>query len=221
MRNGEDWTEETVLLAERAIGYTFQDKALLKTCFTHSTFVNNVAHGEESNERLEFLGDAVLQIVVSDFLYRKYRGHGEKQLTQMRKGYVSEEALTPVAEGLGLIEFLRHSGGKDNLKGKTLSDVFEAVTAGIYLDGGIDAARAFLGRVLVYHEVQDFVTRLQERTQEEGQTPSYTEREEEGMFIAEVKALGLRAEGKGKSKQEARADAAKHILEKLKKGSGN
>ncbi len=219
MKNGQDWSEETYIEAERAIGYTFRDKELLKTCFTHSTYRNNVAHGGEDNERLEFLGDAVLQFIVSDGLYRSTRAE-EGKLTDLRKGYVSKEALTPVAEKLRLMDFLRHSnqesdlGGKD---GKLRSSLFEAVVAGIYLDGGISAARDFLDRNLSYTSSANPITELQEYTQERvKETPVYRLRQTENGFFAEAEALGLRAEGEGRSKQAAKEEAAASLLQKLK-----
>ncbi len=219
MKNGQDWSEETFLQAERAIGYTFRDKELLKTCFTHSTYRNNVAHGGEDNERLEFLGDAVLQFIVSDELYRSTHA-GEGKLTDLRKGYVSKEALTPVAEKLRLMDFLRHSnqesdlGGKD---GKLRSSLFEAVVAGIYLDGGLSAARAFLDRNLSYTSPANPITVLQEYTQERvKEPPAYRLGRTEDGFSAEAEALGVRAEGKGRSKQAAKEEAAARLLQKLK-----
>ncbi len=219
MRNGEDWTKETYDEAERAIGYKFRDRELLKTCFTHSTYRNNVAHGGEDNERLEFLGDAVLQLVVSDRLYRA-SDKDEGKLTERRKGYVSKEALTPVAEKLGLMRFLRHSNREEDMgakAGKLLSSLFEAVTAGIYLDGGIGEAAEFLKRNLKYMDMESPISALQEFVQErEKATPVYSERQENGEFVAEVTALGGRGTGRGKSKQAAKEEAAKMLLEKLK-----
>ncbi len=219
MRNGEDWTAATAEEAERALGYVFKNKELLKTCFTHSTYRNNVAHGGEDNERLEFLGDAVIEFVVSDFLFRTCK-KDEGKLTEKRKGYVSKEALTPVAERLGLMKFLRHSnreedmGGKD---GKVQSSLFEAVTAGIYLDGGIGQAKQFLERNLQYMDMESPISALQVYVQERAKvTPDYRERLENGEFYAEVRALGESGGGRGKSKQAAKEAAAKTLLEKLK-----
>ncbi len=219
MKNGEDWTERTYGEAERAIGYVFHDKELLKTCFTHSTYRNNVAHGGADNERLEFLGDAVLQFLVSDFLFRT-SDRDEGKLTERRKGYVSKEALTPVAEKLGLMRFLRHSNREEDLggrEGKIRSSLFEAVTAGIYLDGGIGEAEKFLKRNLRYMDMENPISALQTYVQErEKTTPVYRERAESGEFLAEVTALGQTGTGRGKSKQAAKEEAASELLEKLK-----
>lgn len=219
MRNGQDWTKETYEAAERAIGYSFRDKELLKTCFTHSTYRNNVAHGGEDNERLEFLGDAVLQFVVSDYLYRT-SDKDEGKLTERRKGYVSREALTPVADRLGLLKFLRHSNREEDMggkEGKIRSSLFEAVTAGVYLDGGIGEAAKFLKKNLEYMDMESPISALQVYVQErERTTPVYRERQEGGEFTAEVFALGETGTGKGKNKQAAKEEAARVILEKLK-----
>ncbi len=219
MKNGEDWTEATFREAEEAIGYSFRDRELLRTCFTHSTYRNNVAHGGEDNERLEFLGDAVLQLLVSDHLYRTSQGN-EGKLTERRKGYVSKEALTPVAERLGLMRFLRHSnreedmGGRD---GKIQSSLFEAVTAGIYLDGGIGEAAKFLKRNLRYMDMESPISALQVYVQDRARTtPVYRERMENGVFVAEVTALKESGTGRGKNKQAAKEAAAAMLLAKLK-----
>ena len=106
MRNG-DWTEETERQAENAIGYSFRDKRLLKQCFTHTTYAN--AKGCDHNERLEFLGDAVVGLYVTEELYRNTKS-GEGKLTDLRKNYVSEEALNAAAEKAGLMQFLLVSG---------------------------------------------------------------------------------------------------------------
>ena len=219
MKNGEDWTEETYREAEEAIGYTFRDKSLLKTCFTHSTYRKNIAHGGEDNERLEFLGDAVLQLIVSDYLFRT-SDKDEGKLTEKRKGYVSKEALTPVADKLGLMKFLRHSNREEDMGGKggkVRSSIFEAVTAGIYLDGGIEEAAKFLKRNLEYMDMKDPISALQVYVQERAKmTPVYHERPDGEEFVAEVTALGERGTGRGKSKQAAKEGAAAMLLEKLK-----
>ena len=120
--------------AERALGYAFRDKALLHVCFTHASVA-----GEESNERLEFLGDAVLELYVTEKLYRD-SGAREGELTELRKRFVSREALSAAEARLGLVRFLRYAGGEDALRGKTASNLYEAAVGAIYLDGGYAAA---------------------------------------------------------------------------------
>ena len=207
MNNGEDWSKETYARAERAIGYTFKDKELLLTCFTHSSYSNNC--GGESNERLEWLGDAVLLLVVSDKLFLE-SGEKEGKLTNRRKQYVSAEALTPIAERLSLMNFLRHSGTQDNLRGKTASSLFESVVGGIYLDGGFERARRFLQETLTFNPIVDYKTVLQEYVQAiTKDTPKYRTWEEEGVHKSVVSALGKSAEGSGTSHKAAETAAAK------------
>ena len=214
MNNGEDWSEETRAAVEELLGYTFRDKELLKTCFTHSTYSNNC--GGESNERLDWLGDAVLDLVASDMLYRKAAGEKEGALTNLRKQYVSQAALTPISQQLGLMRYLRRSGGKDNLKGKTASSLFEAVVGGIYLDGGFEAARRFLEKRLSFCATPDYKTMLQEYVQAKIQdVPKYRTREENGSHLCTVSALGREARGTGESKKAAETDAARALYQIL------
>ncbi len=219
MLNGEDWTQETYLLAERAIGYQFTQKELLKQCFTHKSYSN--AFGGENNERLEFLGDAVLQLIVSDALYRR-APVSEGKLTEKRKEYVSKQPLEVACQRAGILRFLRYSGGENNIHGKTESNLFEAVTAGIYLDGGMNAARDFVKRFLLPQERADYKNKLQERVQEKDKSlPEYRVAEKDGAFVCEVFALGYRASGTGTSRKAAQQSAAKSLLEILEKGTSH
>ncbi|MDE5897007.1 MAG: ribonuclease III, partial [Clostridia bacterium] len=171
MNNGEDWGEETASLAEQAIGYAFRDRALLKTCFTHRSYTNYC--GEPNNERLEFLGDAVLGMCVTEKLFLDCAAD-EGKLTELRKQYVSKNALSRAEAKAGLMRFLRYSGGESNVNGKTASNLFEAVVAGIYLDGGIDEVKKFLTRFLTVTETENYKTLLQELVQERTKsTPAY------------------------------------------------
>ncbi len=218
MRNGEDWSEGTYALAEQAIGYVFRDKKLLVTCFTHKSF-SNVHAGLKNNERLEFLGDAVLGLCVSESLFLRTDAQ-EGELTTRRKNYVSRTALEAATERAGLMRFLRYSGGENNVGGKTPSNLFEAVLAGVYLDGGMKEARAFLSRYLEEKQLHNYKSLLQELVQPKGKTPpTYCNREEEGGFVCTVTALGKRAEGRGESKQSAEQNAAKALYETIRKGA--
>lgn len=209
MNSGEDWSEETYRAAEEAIGYTFKDRALLKTCFTHTSYTN--LRGEENNERLEFLGDAVLLLAVTETLFAQRRDD-EGKLTELRKQYVSKDALQPAEERAGLMRFLRYSGGAENLRGKTSSNLFEAVTAGIYLDGGMAEVKRFLERFLSEIETENYKTILQEYVQERTKsTPEYSVREEGGGYSCVVRALGKEASGRGESKKAAQTHAAKNL----------
>lgn len=214
MNNGEDWTKETLLAAEEAIGYSFRDKQLLKTCFTHSSYSN--LYKVESNERLEFLGDSVLGLCISEQLFEE-NGGDEGKLTELRKQYVSATALEQAVERAGLMKFLRYSGGEHNLGKKAVSSLFEAVVAGIYLDGGMEAAKRFIARHLNKTETEDYKSLLQNFVQEQTKTtPVYEKvREEEGTFVCRVRALGLVGEGEGESIKAAETGAAKALYQKL------
>ena len=214
MNPSQDWNESTYALAERAIGYTFQDKALLKQCFTHKSFADNTR--ADHNERLEFLGDAVLQLAVSEALFLREMSD-EGSMTETRKRFVSREALTKAADKAGILEFMRYAGGEDTLGGKTASNLFEAVTAGIYLDGGMNAARAFLKRFLQESEFDNYKSLLQEYVQERTKgKPVYDTKECEGGYCCRVHALGNEAEGFGKSKKNAEVAAAENLLKLFK-----
>ena len=218
MRNCEDWTQDTYARAEDAIGYTFRDRALLKACFTHSSY-SNFRQGEKNNERLEFLGDAVLQLCVTEHLFEE-SGADEGTLTARRQSYVSRAALEEAEKRADLLRFLRHSGGEDSLAGKTASNLFEAVVGGIYLDGGYAAARAFLGRFLVETQLGNFKTQLQELLQERGEgIPVYRCTERDGQFFCTVSASEQTGSGRGRSKQAAEQAAAKQLYESLTKGT--
>lgn len=214
MKPSEDWDERTPLLAERAIGYTFQNKALLKQCFTHKSFGDS--YQEAHNERLEFLGDAVLQLAISEALYLK-EDTDEGRMTEARKRFVSREALTDAADKSGIVGFMRYAGGEDTVGGKTPSNLFEAVTAGIYLDGGMRAARAFMRRFLHETEICNYKSLLQEYVQErEKRPPDYETFASEEGYGCRVRALGREAEGFGKSKKLAQFAAAEKLLKLFK-----
>ena len=217
MKPSEDWNEQTPSLAEKALGYTFKDKSLLKQCFTHKSFGEN--NHEPDNERLEFLGDAVLQLAVSESLYLK-EDTDEGSMTETRKRYVSREALTQAAEKAGILKFLRYAGGEDTIGGKTPSNLFEAVVAGIYLDGGMNAARAFLKRYLEESAFCNYKSLLQEYVQERAKRPpEYATREREDGYGCTVRALGKEAEGFGKSKKLAEVSAAEKLLKLFNEGT--
>lgn len=216
MTNGQDWTEKTYAEAERTLGYTFGDRALLLKAFTHSSF--SVISGEENNERLEFLGDAVLELVVTEMLVKRSR-ENEGKLTELRKQYVSQTALERAEAKIGLMRYLRYSGGESNVGGKTNSNLFEAVVGAIYLDGGLKAASAFISAHLSETETENYKTLLQELTQErEHETPEYRVRERNGRYECTVSALGTSASGQGASKKAAETAAAKALYEKIMKG---
>ncbi len=218
MLNGHTWTEQTFREAEQCIGYPFRDRTLLITAFTHTTYAN--VSGESDNERLEFLGDAVLELSVTEDLYAAYPEAPEGKLTAMRQRYVSKEALVRSEKKLGLMRFLRHSAGESNLSEKTSSSLIEAVAGAIYLDGGIAAAKAFLGRCLTGAQSENYKTLLQEYVQERQKTtPVYRDERADEEFICSVTALGQTATGRGLSKKAAETAAAQALYEKLRKGN--
>lgn len=219
MRNGESWKESDLVAAQNAIGYRFHDEGLLKTCFTHKSYSN--ARGGEDNERLEFLGDAVLELCVTEALY-KSSPLNEGRLTELRQQYVSQTALERAEERAGLKRFLRFSGGENNVSGKTASNLFEAVVGAIYLDGGIEEVRAFLTRYLSISESENYKTVLQEYVQERTKkTPVYLVSERNGKYVCSVSALGKKACGEGESKKSAETEAAKKLCRILFKGKEN
>ena len=214
MDPSQDWDESVPQLVQKAIGYTFKDKALLKQCFTHKSFADNfnTAH----NERLEFLGDAVLQLAVSEALFLR-EDVSEGSMTETRQRYVSREALTKACQKAGILRFLRYAGGSDTIGGKTPSNLFEAVIAGIYLDGGMNAARAFLKRFLEESEFSNYKSLLQEYVQERSKRPpEYKTTECEGGYKCQVRALGKEAEGFGLNKKTAEVAAAEKLLKLFK-----
>ena len=167
---------------ERVLGHTFQDKALLETALTHTSFANEARHGTKHNERLEFLGDSVLSSVVAEYLFTHY-SLPEGDLTRMRASLVCEAALFTFAQKIGLGRWLRLGHGEEMGGGRTrpsvVSDAFEAVIAALYLDGGIDAARAFIlpfvtSALTKQSAEEDYTPKLQEVVQPNRARPRQT-----------------------------------------------
>jgi len=218
---------------EKKAGVTFKDKALLKQAFTHRSYINENKNLKlEHNERLEFLGDAVLELVVTDFLYKKYPTHPEGELTTYRSALVNAITLAEVASNLSMNDYLLLSRGeaKDNGRARQyiLANTFEAAIGAIYLDQGYNVAKNFIEKhIFVFADkmiekgnLVDSKSMFQERAQEkEGVTPSYKLSREEGpdhdksftvaVFIGKEQI----ATGEGKSKQEAEQNAALRALE--------
>jgi ribonuclease III len=216
-------------------GVAFQDRALLETALVHRSFAHEAWETpRESNERLEFLGDAVLNFLTARYLFSAYPDKSEGELTSLRAALVRESALARFARSLGIGNALRlgrgveQSGGRE--RDSLLSDGFEALVGAIYLDGGIDAVTRFWTPFLET-EVQSIIergsalderTRLQERIQgERNQTPQYRTVGAEGpdhdrRFTVEVWAGDERlGSGVGSSKQAASQSAARAALELL------
>lgn len=157
---------------ETMIGYTFKDKGLLRTALTHTSYANEAKTKMSSNERLEFLGDSVLSVVVADYLFHNEKSLPEGELTRRRAALVCEPALDGFARQIGLGDALLLGRGEEMSGGRSrpsiLADAFEALIAAIYLDGGVEAARTF---ILPFVKEgagteDDYKTRLQEVVQQ-------------------------------------------------------
>ena len=208
---------------EKAIGYTFTDKSLLKEAFTHSTYAN--AHGGKDNERLEYLGDAVLQLVVTEWQYKDDEHANEGELTRERQKLVCGDALDDAVEMLNLQKYLLIEGGRSNVGKKTVSSIFEAVAAAIYLDGGYDDAKRFILRYAVFKKSQACQNpkgELQEFVQAQGKALPVYSCQKEGkdnapIFRCQVTAIGKTAHGEGNSKKQAEQTAAENWLKAFSK----
>ena len=212
---------------ERVLGHTFQDKALLETALTHTSFANEARHGTKHNERLEFLGDSVLSIVVAEYLFT-HSSLPEGDLTRMRASLVCEAALFTFAQKIGLGRWLRLGHGEEMGGGRTrpsaVSDAFEAVIAALYLDGGIDAARAFIlpfvtSALTKQSAEEDYKTKLQEVVQQNPSerlryvVASQTGPDHDKHFVVEVHLnSNCIGSGEGHSKKQAEQAAAKEAL---------
>ena len=203
---------------EEKLGYTFQNPALLENALTHSSCANESRGKLQSNERLEFLGDSILGMVVADHLYRNHPDLPEGELTRTRAALVCEESLVEVAAELNLGEYLRLGKGEESGGGRKRpsiqADAVEAVLAAVYLDGGIGSARKIIQRYILCREIEglnssrDYKTALQELVQREsGQVLKYRLTGEEGpdhdkRFFVEVDLNGTPVgSGKGHSKK--------------------
>jgi ribonuclease-3 len=207
---------------EEKINYVFQDKDLLIEAFTHSTFANK--YGGKDNERMEYLGDAVLQMAVTEWQYARDKRADEGDLTKERQKLVCEDALYQAVLALNVKEYLRIVGSSANVGKKTISSLFETIVAAIYLDGGYAAAKAFILRFGIHQEStceKNAKGDLQEFLQKRGEDmPIYSTekqgKDNEPIFTAIVTAMELSAEGKGKSKRLAEQAAAEKLLQILK-----
>lgn len=205
---------------ENKIGYVFRNKALLKTAFTHSTYANQT--GEKDNERLEYLGDAVLQLIVTERQFLSSSAN-EGELTKDRQKLVCEDSLYNVIKALGLENYLLISGGKSNVGKKTISSIYETALAAIYLDGGYESAKAFVDKTLFFAQSaceENPKGDLQEFLQGKGWDLPVYESEKKGKdnaptFVCKVSAQGKTAYGEGGSKRQAEQNAAKALLKAL------
>ena len=217
---------------EEKIGYKFNDKDLLRKALTHTSYAYE--HGVESNEKLEFLGDSILEFITSDYLFNNYKDLREGEMTKVRATVVCEKSLYKVAQKHNFSDFLylgkseEKSGGSS--KPAILADSVEAVIAAIYIDGGLEGAKKFILenlkdeiKIASEHVGQkDYKTVLQEKLQENGEVKIiYTIIKEIGpehdkTFEAQVECNDkILANGIGKSKKMAEMEAARKALENL------
>lgn len=220
---------------ETNIGYSFAKRALLEQAFTHRSYLNeNRQAGREHNERLEFLGDAVLELVVTEFLFAKYPQKPEGELTAVRAALVNTVSISDAATRLDMNDFLLLSRGEARDTGRArqiiLANAFEAVIGAIYLDGGYEPARKFIADQL-FHKSDDVVekrlwqdpkSRFQEIAQEkEGTTPTYQMLDQFGpdhdkrFVVGAYLKQEIVARGEGRSKQEAQQQAAENALQEM------
>ncbi len=222
---------------QESLGHTFQDPGLLVIALTHKSFTNeNPELQRENNERLEFLGDSVLSLIIGNHLYRRHPELNEGALSKIRAHLVQVTSLAAVARKIGLGEFLFLGKGEEGTDGREkmslLSDALEALIAGVYLDGGLRAAtrvvlahyRDLITAALERKDPSDYKTALQELCQERfGVLPEYTLSRSTGpdhqrVFVMELSVKGdVLGTGSGRSKKEAQQEAARQVLESFRK----
>jgi len=220
---------------EERINYVFKDKKTLLTAITHSSYANEKrARKLKYNERIEFLGDSVLGLAISEHLYKMYPELPEGELTVTRSKVVCESSLSRCAADIGLGELLLLGKGEELSGGRTkssiLSDAYEALIGALYIDGGFEVAKEFILKNMegiIKSSVQgklftDYKTLLQEKIQQKGeQQITYTVVDEKGpdhnkIFITQIKINGVVCgQGSGRSKKESEQNAAKDALNKL------
>jgi len=216
---------------EKKLGLNFKNKDLLRQAFCHRSYLNeNPKCGLENNERLEFLGDAVLELVVTEYLYKNYK-ESEGQLTNWRAALVNSQSLAEISEGLGFNDYILLSRGESKDTGKArqsiLANAFEAFLGALYLDQGLRTVRNFIEKSLIKklsYIIENGLSRdaksfFQEMSQKEIKiTPEYKVLEEHGPDHAKHFTIGvflenkLIATGTGSSKQEAEEKAAQNAL---------
>ncbi|WP_128894276.1 ribonuclease III [Longirhabdus pacifica] len=223
---------------QKKLDISFQHPMLLQQAFTHSSYVNEHRMNKfQDNERLEFLGDAVLELTVSEYLYNKYKNYSEGELTKLRASIVCEPSLVEFAQSLGFGSYVLLGKGEEMTGGRSrpalLADVFEAFIGALYLDQGLEAVRHFLKKYVLCKlnnegkpQVIDFKTQLQEYIQQRSMGHlSYRIIDERGpahdrQFVSEVYMNdAMLGEGMGRSKKESEQQAASKALSKLTKAN--
>jgi ribonuclease-3 len=217
---------------EQKLQYEFKNKNLLQEALRHSSYVNELGNSDlRDNERLEFLGDAVLNLIVGHMLMRFYPELKEGDLSRSRANLVNESQLAKAARSIHLGTYILLGKGEAQTQGREknsiLADTFEALTAAIYLDGGFDTAYKIIENKMQFLVEQletaesnyDYKSRLQERVQIGGGViPNYSIIREDGpdhnkTFWVALKVVDIETQGSGKSKKAAEQDAAKKALE--------
>lgn len=217
---------------EKKIAYTFRDKSLIQQALTHSSYANE--HGLTklgSNERLEYLGDAVLELISSEFFYHTYPKKPEGELTKLRASFVCEPALSHIAEEIGLPVFILLGKGEERTGGRKrpsiVSDAFEALIGAIYLDGGFASAKEFIYR-FVLNDVEekeffyDSKTILQEEVQKKADTkieyrivaergPDHDKEFEICLLVDDIELGRAKANSKKNAEQRAAYEALKKL----------
>ncbi len=225
----------TLTELQEVIGFPFDDDSLLREALVHRSYLNeNPSFPSADNQRLEFLGDALLDFVAGDYLYRRYPKMREGELTSLRAGLVKEETLARFAQALGLGRYLYLGRGEEESGGRErpslLADAFEALVGALYLDGGLKPAESFILRflepeteqIVAQGELRDYKSLFQEEAQRRFQsTPLYRTIDERGpdhnkVFTVEVLIEEkLCGRGEGTTKQAAEQEAARQALEKI------
>lgn len=214
---------------EKEIGYCFKNKNLLKNALTHTSYANE--QGTQSNEKLEFLGDAILEFIVSEYLYANYSRLKEGEMTKVRASVVCEDSLYKIAKAHNFSDFLylgkSELSNRETTRPAILADSVEAVIAAMYLDIGLEPVKRFIldnlmDSIKIASEhvgMKDYKTVLQEKLQEhkgahiEYQIIAESGPDHDKNFTAEVKLNGkVLASGKGKSKKMAEMEAAKNAM---------
>ncbi len=216
---------------QKNMGYHFKNIDLLKTSLSHSSYANEMKKTVKCNERLEFLGDAVLSIIVSDYLFKNYTHLPEGELTKLRASLVCEKNLAEYARELGVGDFLLLGKGEEMNGGRSrssiLADAFEAILAALYLDSDLETAREYVLKFVKNQlentkevNFKDYKTILQEIIQQNREeNVKYYLTEEFGpdhdkKFVVEVRLnSNVIGKGQGRSKKEAEQQAAKEALE--------
>ena len=224
---------------ENIIGYTFKDKMLLRQCFTHASYAYE--HGEKDNELLEFFGDSIIEFVVTEHLFKHSAGD-EGKLTQKRASLVSKEPLLRAVKKMGLGNYVLLGRGQEKNASKDeklFSSIYEALVAGIYIDGGLAPAKKFIKQTLLdeFEKKENGIKKIKQKSDAKNAYQEYVQKNKLGSVGYEtlskigpdhspefrVAALlnGSRvAEGKGLSKKTAEAAAAAEALKRIKKQGG-